>query len=291
MTDLTLTISADERAAGRLQRQQHQTAALLLRTAGCVVLRELLPLELVERLNVAFGRIFEDCVESKRGDAWYQVSAINQAVFWERAARWRIFPKLRPPFNDVSVLANPLIMPLFEELLGSDFFCKFVSSDTCSAGSTIQAPHRELSAGGASQPCAYVVNVPLTMCGLENGPLEVWPVGSHLWQPELLTRYQLSDDVQDGENEGMEQFARFFASQKLVLEPGSVLIRDPGMLHRGTAYTTGIPRPMLTICYMRQNHVHDYGDIRFNLDETIYETLPFAVKRVIAGALKNQKPS
>ena len=89
MTELALTVSDNERAAGRLRPELHRRAALLLHTAGCVVLRDLLPLEQVEKINAAFARIFEDCVESKRGDAWYQISEREQAVFWERAARWR----------------------------------------------------------------------------------------------------------------------------------------------------------------------------------------------------------
>jgi ectoine hydroxylase-related dioxygenase (phytanoyl-CoA dioxygenase family) len=282
MTDVTLTVSAEERAAGRLRPEQHRNAALLLHTAGCVVLRDLLAADLVERLRAAFSRILDDCIASKRGDGWYQVSAREQAVFWERAARWRIFPKLRPPFADEVLLANPLIVSLLQELLGEEFFCKFVSSDTCFRGSITQAPHRELSAGGATAPCAYIVNVPLALCGLENGPIEVWPTGSHLWQPSLLSRYQLRDDVQDGENQSMEQFARFFPSQKLVLEPGSALIRDPGMLHRGTPNPTDAPRSMLTLCYVRRSHRHDYGDVRFNLDKALYEALPPAAKRVFA---------
>ena len=282
MTELSLTVSLAERTAGRLHPEHYRTAALLLHAAGCVVLRDLLSAELVARIKAEFDQIFEDCVQSKRGDGWYQVSAHKQAVFWERAARWRIFPKLRLPFDDVSLLANPLIMPLFEELLGGDFLCKFVSSDTCLRGSSTQAPHRELSAGGAAIPCAYIVNVPLTLCGLENGPLEVWPVGTHLWQPTVLNRHQLSDDTQDGENPSMEQFARLLPSQKLVLEPGSVLIRDPGMLHRGTPNPTDSPRTMLTICYVRRGHDHDYGDIRFNIDEAIHENLAPAARRRFA---------
>jgi ectoine hydroxylase-related dioxygenase (phytanoyl-CoA dioxygenase family) len=279
MTELSLTVSPAERTAGRLHPEHYRTAALLLHAAGCVVLRDLLSAELVARIKAEFDQIFEDCVQSKRGDSWYQVSAQKQAVFWERAARWRIFPKLRLPFDDVSLLANPLIMPLFEELLGDDFLCKFVSSDTCLRGSFTQAPHRELAAGGAIIPRAYIVNVPLTLCGLENGPLEVWPVGTHLWQPTVLNRHQLSDDTQDGENPSMEQFARLLPSQKLVLEPGSVLIRDPGMLHRGTPNPTDSPRTMLTICYVRRSHIHDYGDIRFNIDEAIHENLAPAARR------------
>jgi ectoine hydroxylase-related dioxygenase (phytanoyl-CoA dioxygenase family) len=282
MTDVTLTVSSEECAAGRLRPEQHRRAALLLHTAGCVVLRDLLPLDLVERLRAAFNAVLEDCVASKRGDGWYQVSAREQAVFWERAYRWRIFPKLRPPFDDEALLANPLMTALLEEMLGRDFFCKFVSSDTCVRGSVEQAPHREFSTGGATMPSAYFVNVPLARSGLENGPIEIWPTGTHLWQPSVLARYRLSDDVQDGENQNMEQFAKHFPSQRLVLEPGSVLIRDPGMLHRGTPNPTDTPRAMLTLAYQRRSHRHDYGDIRFNLDEALYERLSPAAKRVFA---------
>jgi ectoine hydroxylase-related dioxygenase (phytanoyl-CoA dioxygenase family) len=288
MTELALTVSDSERAAGRLRPEQHRRAALLLHTAGCVVLRDLLPLDQVDKINAAFGRILEDCFNSKRGDAWYQVSEREHAVFWERAARWRIFPKLRPPFDDERLLANPLIMSVLEEMLGNDLNCKFVSSDTCLPGSNLQPPHRELSAGGATTPCAYFVNVPLTLCGLENGPIEVWPTGTHLWQADVFDRYRLADDIQDDENQGMEEFASFFPSRKLVLEPGSILIRNPGMLHRGTPNLSEIPRTMLTICYLRRGHSHEYGDTRFNFDEALYERLSPAVKRVFAGTTVEQ---
>jgi ectoine hydroxylase-related dioxygenase (phytanoyl-CoA dioxygenase family) len=291
MTELALTVSDGERAAGCLRPEQHRWAALLLHTAGCVVLRDLLPLPLVDEVNAAFVRIFADCAESKQGDAWYQISRREQAVFWERAARWRIFPKLRPPFNDEALLANPLIMNILRELLGDDLKCKYVSSDTCLRGSSLQAPHREMSAGGATTPCAYIVNVPLTLCGLQNGPIEVWPNGSHLWQPAILDRYRLSDDVQDGANESMEEFARLFPSRKLALEPGSVLIRDPGMLHRGTPNPTEEPRTMLTICYLRRTHNHDYGDSRSNFDEALYEKFSPAVQRVFAEAPADVSPA
>jgi ectoine hydroxylase-related dioxygenase (phytanoyl-CoA dioxygenase family) len=288
MTELALTVSDSERAAGRLLPEKHRRAALLLHAAGCVVLRDLLPLAQVEKLNAAFGRIFDDCVNSKRGDAWYQISERQQAVFWERAARWRIFPKLRPPFDDETLLANPLIMSLLGELLGIDLYCKFVSSDTCVQGSVLQAPHRELAAGGATTPVAYLVNVPLTSSGPENGPIEVWPTGTHFWQPEFLERYRLCDDVQDGENKSMEEFAGGFPSRKLELEPGSVLIRNPGMLHRGTPNPTEIPRTMLTICYLRRSHSHDYGDTRFNCDAAVYERLSPALKRLFIEATAEQ---
>src|SRR5262249_25672815 len=207
MMKFELMVSEEERLAGRLLADQRRQAGLLLRTMGCVVLHNVLPLAQIDEFNEAFNEIFRDCLASKQGDAWYQVSERAQAVFWERAARWRIFPKLRTPFDNEALLVNPLIVDVIQDLLGDDFYCKFVSSDTCVQGSMLQAPHRELAAGGACTPCAYIINVPLIRCGLDNGPIEVWPGGTHFWPPDLLARYRLCDDVQDSLNPDMEAFA------------------------------------------------------------------------------------
>src|SRR5262249_22627850 len=204
---LEVNVTDGERATGRLGPESLRTAVLLLDTAGYVVLRDALPSDLVRDLRTTFEDILRDCEESRDGDAWYQVSERHRAVFWERGARWRIFPKLRPPLSDVRLLANPLVVPVLEELLGSGFQCKFVSSDTCLRRPALQAPHRELGAGGARNPPAYIVNVPLSPTPSRNGPLEVWPNGSHLWSAQVLDRHGLSDEVQDGANPALEELA------------------------------------------------------------------------------------
>jgi ectoine hydroxylase-related dioxygenase (phytanoyl-CoA dioxygenase family) len=277
---LEVRVTDGEREAGRLDPDSARSAALLLHTAGYVVLRDALPQELVREARETFDDLLRDCEESREGDGWYQVSKRQQAVFWERGARWRIFPKLRPPLSDPRLLANPLVMPVLEQLLGPDFRCKFISSDTCLRGSEMQAPHRELGAGGARTPVAYMVNVPLGRNTRRNGPIEVWPGASHLWSAELLERQGLSDDVQDGSNPAIEQLASRIPSERLLLEPGSVLIRDPGMLHRGTPNRTRRPRTMLTVCYLRRDHDHDYGTTEYNFDAELFAGLDPSVQRL-----------
>lgn len=287
---IAITVTEEERAAARLRPDSFRSAALFLHTAGYVVLRDALPRSLAAEVREAFAEILRDCIDSRDGDAWYQVSRQRQAVFWERGARWRIFPRLRPPLNDPRLLANPLITALLAEFLGGDFRCKFVSSDTCVQGSALQAPHRELGAGGFSEPRAYIVNVPLTECGPENGPLEVWPTGSHLWSPAVLNRHGLSDEVQDGSNPGLEELARRIPSQRLLLEPGSVLIRDPGMLHRGTPNLTPEPRMMLTVCYLRRDYDNDYGSAEYNLDRELFQRLDPRVQRLFPDIAARHQP-
>ena len=287
---LEVTINDEERATGRLRPESRRDAVLLLHTAGYVVLRDALPFDFVGEVAAAFEEILRDCTESRNGDAWYQVSERHQAVFWERGARWRVFPKLRPPLSDVRLLANPLVVSLLEDLLGSGFHCKFVSSDTCVRGSAVQAPHRELGAGGAREPLAYIVNVPLSRNTSRNGPLEVWPNGSHLWSSEFLDRQGVSDEVQDGSNPALEELASQLPSERLLLEPGSLLIRNPGMLHRGTPNRTRRPRSMLTICYLRHDYTYDYGASEYNLDTELFERLAPEAQRLFLQADGTHKP-
>jgi ectoine hydroxylase-related dioxygenase (phytanoyl-CoA dioxygenase family) len=278
---LAVEVTEEERAAGQLRPESFRAASLLLHTAGYAVLRDALPTKLVAEVRDAFDEILRDCVTSRNGDGWYQVSERRQAVFWERGARWRIFPKLLPPLSDPRLLANPLVISLLEESLGPGFRCKFVSSDTCLRGSAMQAPHRELGAGGARQPRAYVLNVPLARCTRRNGPIEVWPNASHLWSAEVLDRHGVADDVQDGSNVSIEALTRLLPSEHLLLEPGSLLIRNPGMLHRGTPNRTRRPRSMLTVCYLARDYDHDYGSTEYNLDSELFGRLDPAVQRLV----------
>ncbi|HSD24726.1 MAG TPA: phytanoyl-CoA dioxygenase family protein [Solirubrobacterales bacterium] len=285
---LGIEVTGEERAAGRLGPESFRAASLLLHTAGYVVLRDALPRDLVADVRDAFDEILRDCMASRQGEGWYQVSERRQAVFWERGARWRIFPKLSPPLSDPRLLANPLVISLLEESLGPGFRCKFVSSDTCLRGSATQAPHRELGAGGAREPRAYVVNVPLARCTRRNGPIEVWPTASHLWSTEVLDRHGVTDDVQDGSNGSIEALARRLPSERLLLEPGSLLIRNPGMLHRGTPNRTRRPRSMLTVCYLGRGYDYDYGSAEYNLDPELLARLHPEVRRLFPELERDQ---
>jgi len=279
-----IQISETERAQRSLSEENLRQAALLLHTRGYVILRHAVPETEARVAAEKFRAMFQDCVNSKNGDGWYQVARETKAVFWERNFRWRIFPALRPPLSDPWIVANPLAMQVVRFHLGSDVYCKFVSSDTCLKGAVIQSPHRELGSGDQWAPRAYVVNVPMGYCGLENGPLEVWYTGSHLWRNEVLKALQFDDDVQDGRNPAAERLAAQFPSRRVVLELGDVLIRDPGLLHRGTVNNTDEPRSMLTICLFRKGETHSYGEATYSLDRESFDALEPEVKALFAHA-------
>jgi Phytanoyl-CoA dioxygenase (PhyH). len=277
---IDIIITPEELQDNSLLAEHFRLASLLLSTQGYVIFKGAIPQDVSEATSLGFWKIYDDCRNSKVGDGWYQVSKKLQAVFWERHGRWRIFPKLRPPFDSHWLLANPFAVELLTLLLGNDFFCHFVSSDTCTKDALLQSPHRELGSGNTWDPQSYIVNIPISYCGLHNGPLEVWPGGSHLWPNKWLDKFGLSTDVQDGRNYEFEEFANMFPSRKLVLEPGDLLIRDPGMIHRGTINPTNEPRMMLTICYFRKGHYHDYGKLEYNLDRELWKHLSPSCQRL-----------
>ena len=283
-----ITVSDQERAQGSLLPETLRLATLLLHTRGYVILQGAMPLEFAEDAAERFRHIHADCVASREGDGWWQVARDTKAVFWERNHRWRIFPKLEGIFASPWMMANPFAMQVLTELLGEDMHCKFVSSDTCMKGTTLQSPHREMGGGNTWEAQSFIVNIPLGICGLHNGPLEVWPGGSHLWRNELLRRLQVNDDVQDGRNDEFEWFATLFPSRKVELKPGDLLIRDPGLMHRGTVNESDEPRSMLTICYYRDGFSHDYGTPEHNLNRELWEDLEPEVRRLFAHVFEGQ---
>lgn len=279
-------LSREERQTGQFTPDRFRSAALSLHTHGYVILKGAVSECLIQQTATEFESILLDCQRSREGESWYQTSDESDAVFWERNARWRIFPKLRGAFRDPKILANSFAMQLLSFFLGDDFYCKFVSSDTCLKGAELQSPHRELGAGESWVPNSYVVNIPLCHCTLENGPLEVWPGSGHLWRNELLDQLNFSTESQDEENSEITAFADSLPSRKLTFEVGDVLIRDPGLLHRGTVNSTETPRSLLTVCYFRDGHDYDYGKWEYSLDESSYQGLSAEVKPLFPQAAR-----
>lgn len=290
-----ICLSTAERVSGRLAPDNLLLATAILACRGYVILRDALEQDFAADLGRQMQDLYQDCQDtlavetdsSPEAGFKTQVSSRRRAVFWFRKARWRIFPRLEGAMGDARLLANPFVVPVLERLLGESFACRYVSSDTCLDGAILQSPHSDIDGDevfvrGVWKPRGYVVNVPVMECGLHNGPLEVWPGGSHLWDSAFLGRFGLVPNVQDGRNPPVERLAEYFPSVKVVLKPGEILIRDLAMWHRGTPNPTNHPRTMLTVGMFRADHEYGYGSPSFNLDDTLYEQLDPRIQRMFA---------
>ena len=290
-----ICLSPAERAAGQLSPDNLQLAAAILACRGYVILRDALEQDFASDLGRQMADLYQDCQDtlavetdsSPEAGFKTQVSSRRRAVFWFRKSRWRIFPRLEGAMGDARLLANPFVVPVLERLLGESFCCRYVSSDTCLEGAILQSPHSDIDGDevfvrGVWKPRGYIVNVPVMECGLHNGPLEVWPGGSHLWDSAFLGRFGLVPNVQDGRNPSVERLADYFPSVKVVLKPGEILVRDLAMWHRGTPNPTDQPRTMLTIGMFRADHQYGYGSPSFNLDDTLYEQLDPRIRQMFA---------
>lgn len=290
--DRSIQISDEERRTGVLSDDSRKLGTLLLHSRGYVLLKNAVPLDLIADLRALFRDIYADCKASVVNDKSRDIvtGAKTKTIFWQRNSRFRIFPRLTGLFSSRLILANPFAFSILTESLGEGFYCKSVSSDTVVKGATRQAPHRDLNFYDGAKPFGAVVNIPIMHCGLHNGPLEVWPGGSHLWYGEKFFEYGVLPFTQDGENPAAEALMEHIPSKKVELVPGDLLIRDPGMWHRGTENPSDEPRTMLTTSYFRSTFFYDYGDPLHNLDDGLFAALEPEIKPLFAYAFDKSSP-
>ena len=289
-------LGEDERLGGVLSDANRELAAAILSTRGYVIFSNALSPDFVATLRGEMTAIYDDCRSTmdpgETGTGYHSIQKVRfserkRAAFWYRKSRWRIFPRLAAPMNDPRLLANPFVMPVLEEMLGKDFYCKYVSSDTCINGAILQSPHSDMDnndimVGNRWQARGYIVNVPVMECGLHNGPIEVWPGGSHMWTTDLMNRFGLEPNIQDGRNPPVEALAAYLPSIKLAISPGEIMIRDLAMWHRGTPNPTDVPRTMLTMAFFRSDYHYGYGDLEYSLDESLFAALDPRAKPLFA---------
>lgn len=291
---LNVVVSEQEHRDGRLSAENSRLGTLLLHARGYVILQGALPESLVAQLESSFRELYAESLQhhrtGQRDTSANDLHVGAKSVSWERSSRFRIFPKLTGPFASTYVLRNPFAESIIAETLGADYYCRSLSSDTCVKGSVQQAPHRDIDFYDEDDVPGCLVNIPIMHCGLHNGPIEIWPGGSHLWRSAMFRKFNVQPFVQDDPNPDVELLASFLPSSLIELRPGDLMIRDPGMLHRGTPNPTDEPRTMLTAGYFRSDYDYPYGDPRYNLDEKLYRELKPSVRQLFAPFFDESDP-
>lgn len=221
-----IDLSDSERAGQRLSDEHQQLSTQLLEINGCVVIRRAIPAETVDQLLRAFLPLLQ---------AEASQSSANRG-----ANRYQMHLPFQEPFTSPQVITNSYALPLVHRLLGSDAVCHYFASDTPLPGSEYQRVHSDVALLFPEMPLslpAYsmVLNIPLVDFTEENGPLEIWPGGSHLMPGGV----------------DILAMAERMPSQRVLMPAGSVLLRDMRMWHRGTPNLSTSPRPNLALIYSR----------------------------------------
>jgi hypothetical protein len=272
------------------RQEEIGTAALLFSTRGYVTLRNVVPPNVIRSASSMFMAILEDCIETRSAPGVRAVSRMHGAHFFHYKGRYRIFPRLEGALAHEMLIGNPLARAVLASLLGDRFYCKFVGSDTCLGDAELQSPHRDVGFYRGAGPHCCVMNIPLVDCRLDNGPLEVWPNGTHFWSAQRFRQLGLLPFVPDGRHPQLEQLLDQYPAEKIQMNLGDILLRDPGMMHRGTPNQSGQHRPMLTIGLARRGYHYEYGSLDANLDPAAFQALSAGMKRMFDYAFDQSTP-
>jgi ectoine hydroxylase-related dioxygenase (phytanoyl-CoA dioxygenase family) len=231
---MRLEISEQERAAGKLEEEKIQIAVEQIKKNGYIVLEKVLSEDQINELKGAYEPLFEEYT-SKKG-------------FNTGTNRAQMFLPFAEPFNAEHVFANPLALSVIDKIVGEDCRCTYFASDTAGPGSDYQNVHSDLPPLfpelGVALPCySLVLNIPLVDVTEENGPLEVWPGGTHL-DPENTNHTDIWGETL--------RAAKGMYSEKVHMAAGSMVIRDIRMWHRGTPNVTESNRTNLAFIYNRE---------------------------------------
>ena len=157
----------------------------------------------------------------------------------------------RAPFNDAAIVTNSLVLPVIDALLGEEVVCHYFASDTALPGSDHQSVHSDIhllfpETALALPAYSLVLNIPLVDFRVDNGPVEIWPGGTHLMPGGV----------------DMQSLAPQMHSQPVLMPAGSLLLRDMRMWHRGTPNHAATARPNLALIYSRPWLKTNYPNIQ-----------------------------
>ncbi len=226
LSQRTMILSPQELESQKLQPETFRLALQAVKMNGFVLFENVLAPDLLCQLKTEFLRVFDEhraANESNRG-----------------ANRFQMHLPFRAPFNDAAVIENPLVLALIEQLVGPDCVCHYFASDTALPGSDYQKIHADIGLLFPETPLslpAYsvVLNIPLVDHRADNGPMEVWPGGTHLMPGGL----------------DMQELSKTMHSEPCLMPAGSLLLRDMRMWHRGTPNRSQEARPNLALIYSR----------------------------------------
>ncbi|WP_165822565.1 phytanoyl-CoA dioxygenase family protein [Paenibacillus montanisoli] len=263
-----MRVSAEELASGKLKPETIKLAVQLIQVNGYVLIEEVLPRTQVDQLNRRIGDYLEGFM------AKHQFSL--EEGFHNGTNHIGMYLPFEKPFCDESIIAHPFVTDIVEQILGDDCLLTYFASNTSMPkGTTSQHVHADMGARfgdrcNANLPITHlVVNYPLVDVTEENGPMEVWPGGTHLHPDRYYNTKTVDKSV----------LAEHMLSFKALMPAGSIMIRDDRMWHRGTPNRSDQPRPNIALIYTSAPNAPQQGGIQ--IPQETYDGLSDKAKSLL----------
>lgn len=237
---MKIVLTPEELASQSLKPETLELAVEQVKVNGYILFDKVIADEVIQEIRSAFDPLFDEYIERKGYN-----TGTNRAQMH--------LPFVNPFYHEL-IINNPIAMSVIKKILGEDSKCVYFASDTAMPGSDYQAVHcdsmplfQDLSV--ALPAYSLVFNVPLVNTTEENGPLEIWPGGSHL-HPDRAVHDTLDGSVNP--NLHIVRAAENMHSEKVYMSAGSIVIRDIRMWHRGTPNRSDKRRTNIALIYNRK---------------------------------------
>jgi ectoine hydroxylase-related dioxygenase (phytanoyl-CoA dioxygenase family) len=224
----------------------HDRAVRQLKVAGYTVFERVLTGERLDTVRSAFEDHFAKSLAN--GDP--------RVVHPTGPNRYNVWVPLERPFIDEDVVANPLVLQVLRELLDGDVVCTYYASDTALPGSEYQPVHPDVGPifpglAITLPPVNYVLDIPLVDFREDNGPLEMWPQGTHLIPDNGVIPREGARGPSEARMAPNQLFAESLQPTVVTIPAGSFLVRDTRVWHRGTPNRSTERRSMLALVFSR----------------------------------------
>ncbi|MBO7742759.1 phytanoyl-CoA dioxygenase family protein [Paenibacillus sp. MWE-103] len=256
---MKMQLTPEERQSGKLDPEKLAIAVEQVKANGYIVLDKVYGDEQMAELRGSFDPLFDEYIE-RRG---YNTGT-NRA---------QMHLPFQAPFNDPSILEHPIAMAIIDGVLGPYSKISYFASDTPMPGSDYQAVHCDINPlfpelSVPLPPFSLVLNIPLVDTTEENGPLEVWPGGTHL-HGDRANQDTLGGVVNPHMH--IVRASQYMHSEKVYMSAGSIVIRDIRMWHRGTPNRSDYRRTNIALIYNRDWYGSGYS---IQIPRETYDALP-----------------
>lgn len=217
-TACCIELSNEERDQEALSPGKLAAALGHLRESGYVVVANVMPSDRLDRLRARLDDEWSSFVGGRR--PWLGGGQV--------IGHLGIHPLTFPEFTDRRILANRALLAISSGVLDGSIYVEGVGGNTNATRSVPQEFHSDVDDWSAKR---LVINIPLCDVDERNGSLEAIP-GTH--RPEFQHR-------------GIEELLKSRPPVRVNTRIGSVVIRFPYVIHRGTSNRSNNPRHMLAM--------------------------------------------